>query len=435
MRLNIFISLIGLAVLLPCGIVMWVAGTGRPWLFYGAELWSVIVVVLLALFYLRAVRPVEKLAEGMDILKSGEWNVRLRKLGQPEVDSISQLFNLMLERLQSQQRQIEEKTHFLTTLSEEAPIGIIVTDIEGNIALCNPYGCAQLGFTSESNLLHRPISELAGRLPEVLNSMSDGADITLKLNARDIKRISRRHFTDCGIRHSFYIIADLTDVVAAAEREGYEKLVRTISHEVNNSAGVIATALDSFALDADDAELARSCRDRALAMSKFVGAYAGVVKTSHPNLVKTDLVEMLQSLKPFLESLCKRYQCSLAVTTPLGAACVMLDPVQIEQVLVNVLKNACEASVAGDEVRIECGKTGFCIINNGILNPDVEDHIFSPFFTTKPTGQGIGLTLAREILERHNATYGLHSENGKTFFSAIFEAPNSKGLHHHTNQR
>lgn len=421
MKLKFLFLLASLVSLGPAALMMWYVGPEVPWIFYGAEAWAVVAVLLLGFFYFRALRPVEKLAEGMDLLRGGDWNVRLRKVGQPEVDAISGVFNRMLEKLQYQQRQIQEKTHFLTILSDEAPVGIMVTDSDGRIMLCNPCCRRQLGMEDETPASVLKLADMQGSLPHALASMADGVDATVRISARDIKRICRRHFTDCGIRHSFYIIADMTEVVAAAEREGYEKLVRTISHEVNNTAGVIATALDSFAFDdADDAELAGSCRRRVLAMSDFIGAYAGVVKTGLPNAIKSDLGQLIRSLTPFMESMCTSRGCRLAVDIDSVPQPVIIDPAQIQQVIVNVLKNACEASAPGAEVRVACRGGGFTVTNAGTIPDEVAVRIFSPFFTTKPAGQGIGLTLTREVLERHGARFGLASADGSTVFSAHF---------------
>lgn len=410
MNLTLLYFIIAAAALAPAVALMWAVGTSRPWLFYGAEAWCVLVVALLAYFYLRAVRPVRRLSHGMDLLGGGDWNVRLRKVGQPEVDSISRVFNAMLERLQTQERRIREQNHFLSLLSEVAPVGIVVTKPDGTVALCNPCAARQLGQDGPG-----------GDIEAAMATMTDGQDITLRLNARNIKRISRRHFNDSGLRHSFFIIADLSDVVADAEREGYEKLVRTISHEVNNTAGVLATALDSFELGADDADLARSCRERVLAMSNFVGAYAGVVKTGTPNAVRRDLGSVVANLRPFLESLCSRMgrTCLFSIDEP--GARVALDSAQLEQVLVNIVKNACEASPEGAQIAVTCRGNVLTVANPGPeIAPEVAARLFSPFFSTKPTGQGIGLTLTREVLDGHGADYSLTSSEGTTTFRIVF---------------
>lgn len=417
MKLPVLFVILAVLQLPGYALLLWLTGPQHPLWFYGAEVIAVLNIIYICYFYHRIVKPVRTIGGGMDLLKGGDWNVRLRHVGQPEVDGVVDVFNNMLCKLHGQQTIIEEKTNFLVLLAEASPVGLVVVDGSGTVRMCNSCAIRQLGADVSGSKLDGTCNEL-GR---VMSEMEDGSDLMVRKNALDIKRVSRRHFMESGIRKSFFIIADLSDVVSQAEREGYEKIVRTISHEVHNTIGVIATALGSFELSTDDAILAESCRSRALAMSEFVGAYARVVKTGAPLTAPVNLPSLVRRLQQFLESLCKSAGCKMHVECTETEAVVSADAAQLEQVLVNTVKNACEACSGSGTVQIRAGADFIEVCDNGKgLSPQVQALVFTPFFSTKPNGQGIGLTLVREILERHDAEFSLTSNNGITTFRAKF---------------
>ena len=162
-------------------------------------------------------------------------------------------------------------------------------------------------------------------------------------------------------------------------------------------------------------------------MNSFVGRFAEVARIPEPQLHNEDLNACLVACKRFLESLCAEKGISLELNLCKENPFVMLDAALFEQVMVNIIKNSVE-SITGEDGKIvittsvNCGTVSVDVSVNGCGIPtDVAQQLFSPFFTTKPQGQGLGLTLIREILTKHNCTFQLHTEDdGITHFLVKF---------------
>ena len=197
-------------------------------------------------------------------------------------------------------------------------------------------------------------------------------------------------------------------MVAAAERAAYVKLIRLMAHEVNNTVAAMSTALG--AVDADDPDgLLEACRHRAMALSEFIGRFADLVKTPEPRLERTDTACLVDDCATFLESICTQHGVQFGLRSE-NSATVMADAAQIEQVLVNIVKNACESTGRGGHVTVTVAGPTITVADDGPgISPDKAAQMASPFFTDKPGGQGIGLTFVREVLSRHNCTYSLAS--------------------------
>lgn len=197
--------------------------------------------------------------------------------------------------------------------------------------------------------------------------------------------------------------------VQQAEKSAYEKVIRMIAHEVNNSvAAVCATMTD------DD-----PVRQRMMSLSSFVSRFAGVVKIPLPQMMLEDLSETVEASALLMENLCSSNNIRLNINTTDEAVPVRLDATLFQQVLVNIIKNAVESIVEmkgmaskeyEGEITITVENKTLTIANNGRrITQNIEKQLFSPFFTTKPQGQGIGLLLIRDILQKHHCTYSLHT--------------------------
>ena len=232
---------------------------------------------------------------------------------------------------------------------------------------------------------------------------------------------------ESGISHPFYLIEKLTDEVMRAERKSYEKVIRMMAHEVNNSLGGIISVMNTAEEVIDDADVAEAiedCVDRCQDMSAFITKFASAVKIPEPNRRNTDLTELIQSRIPLFESICNAAGSSLTVTIPDRETPVFIDPVLIEQVITNIVKNAAESAGEGGkvEIRIEQSGTTLTITDNGPgISHEAAEMLFTPFFTTKATGHGLGLLLVSEVLNAHSARFSLRTdEDGYTRFRIRF---------------
>jgi len=307
---------------------------------------------------------------------------RLAPSGQHETDVIVRTFNDLLNRLRSEHITLEEQYTFLSLLIEASPMGIVQCDIDGHITSMNSAARQILSPTIE----------------EAMRSLPLGETTTVRIPGEpQLFRITHQSFPDRGYQHPFFLIESLTSEVRLAEKAAYERVIRMIAHEVNNSvAGIVNNVSE------DEAR-------RLMALSEFVTRFANVVKIPQPQLQLCDLSEEVEACRPFLENLCIAAGVRLDFQLTEEAIPVHLDTVLFQQVLINIVKNSIEAEPT--TIWIETppkGGWGVSITDNGRgISPDVAQNLFTPFFSTKPKGQGIGLLLIRDILTAHQCTFSL----------------------------
>lgn len=427
--------IIYLIVALPVyGIGMYLSHSSHMPLFYCCEILLVLNVIFGMFFFRRVIRPLDVLQAGMALLKTQEWNVSLSKVGQPEADAVVDVFNRMMNRLHDLNVANSEQRHFLSLLVEACPVGIIVCGFDGRIKTVNPYA---LHFITAAACGER-LDGIGGALADKLAGMEADGSCLLRLGDGHILSCCCRRFLENGVTNTFYIIENITEAVDVAEKEAYGKLIRLISHEVNNSVAGLTTAMEMVGnmLPADMmregvGELVFSCSDRAKSLSSFIGRFAQVVKLPEPSRVELNLSAFIASMRPFLESMCSSRNIALRLETADSGPVISADPVMLEQVVINVVKNACESIGHDGNVSIWVSDTSpeLTVTDDGPgIPPDKSGMMFVPFYTDKPGGQGIGLTLVREILRRHDAGFDLSTSGGLTRFSINFPHSHTGGM-------
>ena len=392
------------------------------------------VTIIAIWYYRKIILPMRGIANGMDLIRAQDFSSRLTKVGQPEADRIVDMFNTMMHRLKTERLRIREQNHFLDLLISVSPMGIVILDTYGRITMHNP---------AAGEFLNCP--DLTGLRPEEINSplatgiarLREGDMETLRLSDSKIYRCSRLSFMDNGYAHPFILIEQLTQEVVKAEKRAYEKVIRTISHEVNNSVAGITSMLqtvgdiirESGMTDATcTAEALDACTARCMSMSKFISAYADVVKIPEAKLHKTDLNCKLDEWRGFLESLCNRAGVRLAIHTATYPVTVELDAILFEQALINIIKNSIEAITTGSngEITIETRTSpemSLIVTDNGTgISDEVATHLFTPFYSTKPDGQGLGLIFISDVLTQHGCRFNIQTDksDGLTRFTIIF---------------
>lgn len=297
----------------------------------------------------------------------------------------------------------------------------------------NPSAERYLGLKTD-DLLGKHISRLPEAWAAQLKDLQTGQSVTFRIQGTWIYRCHRAHFLDRGFQHYFILIEELTEAILQNERQAYEKVIRVMSHEVNNSTGAINSILGSLGFytpqllpehQQDFAHVLHVAINRNANLSKFMSNFADVVRLPQPRKEPTNVHELLQSLHRLLQpELEKRH---IACTWQLASQplIVLLDGQQMEQALLNILKNAMEAvGTAGGKIKIttQLYPPQILISDNGEGIPEqVRPHLFTPFYTTKKNGQGIGLTMVRDILVNHGFTFSLTSGNNScTIFTLNF---------------
>ena len=228
------------------------------------------------------------------------------------------------------------------------------------------------------------------------------------------------------IRNNGYVssseLKSVASEVRQAEKAAYERVIRMIAHEVNNSVAGIVSLMENGKLKMEDVD---GASERLTALSEFVTRFADVVKIPQPQLQLCDLSEEVEACQPFLESLCRSAHVQLEFHLTDEAAPVRIDTILFQQVLINIVKNAVE-SIGEREglVIITTAPSQLTITDNGRgIPPSVAPHLFTPFFSTKPQGQGLGLLLIRDILTAHHCTFSLMTDSADNLTRFAIQFP------------
>ncbi|MDE6548326.1 MAG: PAS domain-containing sensor histidine kinase [Muribaculaceae bacterium] len=384
-------------------------------------------VLLLVLFYRNIMRPIRTITNGIDLLRAQDFSSRLSPVGQREADKIVDMFNGMMASLKHERLKLREQNHFLDLLIEVSPMGIVTLDSEGRISGANRAAARFLDFDSAKEMTGLKPKDIQSTLGNVISSLCEREVRVARLNDSMVYRCSRLSFLESGISHPFYLIEKLTDEVMKAERKSYEKVIRMMAHEVNNSLAGIISVMDTAVEEVSDPDLMEAieaCEDRCRDMGAFITKFASAVKIPEPSKSNIDLADLLRKRTPLFESICSATGSQLSIELPDHDVPVFIDPVLMEQVVTNIVKNAAESAGDGGKVdiNIEGPGTTLVITDNGPgISTEAAEMLFTPFFTTKQTGHGLGLLLVSEVLNSHGCRFSLETcPDGLTRFRIRF---------------
>jgi signal transduction histidine kinase len=354
--------------------------------------------------------PIDLIRSGAELISERDFTSRFVPVGQPEMDALIAVYNEMIDRLRDERLAAEERHQLLAKLVAESPAGVIICDFEGRPEQMNP--AASRVASPEF---------LAG-----IATMHAGESRLLARNARRF-RVQRAAFHDRGFAKSFFLIEELTEELRLSEKTAYEQLIRLMSHEVNNSVAAVRSLLESMLRYGRDVrEEDRQDYTNAIGVAshrmqllgRFMSGFADVVRIPPPKMAPVaigDLVRRLATLvKPDAEARSVRLTTSIDTEQTISA-----DAGQLEQALLNVIRNAIEASGENGavEIRLHEGMLIITDTGSGITEND-RPNLFTPFFTTKRDGRGIGLTVVQEILTSHGFGFSLENRpsGGAQFF-------------------
>ncbi|NDV67881.1 PAS domain-containing sensor histidine kinase [Dysgonomonas sp. 25] len=393
---------------------------------------TILALILFVVLYRRLIRPYKIIADGMDLLKEQDFSTRLRPISDSEANKLISVFNRMMDSLKEERLQVREKNHFLDLLIHASPQGVIILDFDEYITDINPSGLKLLKITDKNILLGEKIKDTPISIAHSLAELKPGDDIVLRGTGVTAYRCTRSSFIDKGFNHPFILIEELTDELLRIEKKSYEGVIRMMAHEVNNSVGAISSTLNvisdilkerekddfSYVLPAVDASF-----NRCLHLGRFVSNFAEVVKLPEPHKTQVNLNELVKSVEALTNIECQRRDIRLTMELSSEQCLACIDAIQFEQILVNIIKNAYEAIEQDGEIRIitATNPLSIAIWNNGpAISDEVAKNLFIPFFSTKPSGQGVGLMIVREILRNHNTNFKFYSENEWTKFEIDF---------------
>lgn len=368
---------------------------------------AVAMLLLLAIWRSIALQ-LRTIATGMDLLRSRDFASRLRHVGEPQADSMVDLYNSLMENLKTERLRASEQHGFLSKLIEASPMGVAICTFDGDV--------------EQQNESFRRLATPA--VMKALQGLADGEDTTVR-EGTQVVRCSRNFFMDRGFRRPFYLVERLTDEIVRAETDVFNKLVRTVSHEVNNTLGGVISTLDTLAdIHGDDADIKpviSGCSDSCRQLGDFVKSYAEVAKLPELKLEDVDLTDFAGENLPFLRSMCPP-GIEIEMVSDGGEACVQADPMLLQRVVINIVKNSIESIGRRGKIELNIKGRTLRVIDTGKgIRPEDIKNIFRPFYSTKHPDRGLGLMLVSEILRRHNADFSLATMGPFTYFTIKFK--------------
>jgi two-component system nitrogen regulation sensor histidine kinase NtrY len=362
--------------------------------------------------------PLQTLSNLLGALREGDFSVRGRS---PRThDAMSEVIrevNLLGSTLREQRLGAVEAATLARTVMSEIDVAVFAFDEHQRLRLVNRAGERLLDAPAE-----RLMGLTAGELH--LGACLEGPEQAMLAAAFPGRTgrwgVRRTRIRERGLPLELVVIADLTQALREQELHAWQRLVRVLGHELNNSLAPIKSIAGSLETILSREPLAEDWRDdmrrglgiissRSESLTRFIGAYARLAKLPRPQLQPLEIGRAVERAA--------RFETRLPVAVEPGPGTVVQgDPDQVEQVLINLLRNAVDASLeTGGTV-----STGWRCEGN-MVEIWVRDHgsglsgtanLFVPFFTTKPGGSGIGLALSRQIAEGHGGTLTLENAEG-----------------------
>jgi nitrogen fixation/metabolism regulation signal transduction histidine kinase len=380
------------------------------------SLFALLLTLPLAIVVARLVaaplmRALHALVGSVVSLRDGDFSVSLAENRSDEFGDLVRAHNELGRVLRDERQNLFQRELLLDTMVQNSPIALILIEPGDHVVYANLAARALLndGRVMNGFDFKRKVAECPPALRQALDSSGDGLFSAPIEQEEETFHLSQRTFRLYGREHRMYLIKRLTRELGRQEVKTWKKVIRVISHELNNSLAPISSLAHSgreLARQGDGRRLDAifdTIEDRARHLHGFINSYAEFSRLPQPRPEAIDW-------NGFLEQLARHF--SFVLSTPAPAQPGWFDRVQLEQVLINLLKNAHESGSVPGAVEIEVGLRGndqrIEVRDRGAgMSETVLANALLPFYSTKRSGSGLGLALAREIVEAHGGRLAL----------------------------
>lgn len=372
-----------------------------------SEVFVIISIVISIQLYRQLIRPLKLLMQGVDAIRDRDFNVKFLLTGKHEMDELIRVYNHMIDELRKERTRQEQQHFFLEKLIHTSPTGIIILDYNGRIQQINPKARQLLAVDAGVHDL-----PLSNALSHYIYLLKSGETITVKPDGVNTYKLQKSHFIDRGFPRHFIMIEELTAEILAAEKHVYGKVIRMMAHEVNNTIGpvnsIIQSTLQAVPLSIPLKDALEVALERNQNLNLFMRNFAELVKLPQVNKKQVDLRKLVKDVCILMKMKSEEHEVELIIAIPEKPFYISADEQQLEQALINIVKNAIEAVEEKGRVTFTLNGRQLIITDTGkgITSPQ-QELLFTPFFSTKKDGQGIGLMLVREILVNHGFEFSL----------------------------
>ena len=417
-KLTLLILAQGLAVAAVAATAAWLGPW--PWLVLtsGAAAAVLLSMVVSGRVLGSARRTFVALTDGIRSFRDGDFSLRLAVTRRDELGDLVGLYNEMGDALRAERHDIYQRELLLDTVLQGAPMGIVLTGPTGRVAYANRAARQLLagGRRLEGQSFATALAACPAEIRDTLTQPGDALFTVPVEGEEETYRVARRTFQLNMQPHVLSIVERLTPELRRQEVEVWKKAIRIMNHELNNSLAPIRSLVHSARHVVGHPEhehrlegIFETLEERATYLSEFLEGYARFARLPHPQKREVswaDFLEGVQRLTPFV----------LEGRPPEAPG--HFDPAQMQQVLLNLLKNAYEAGSAEGEVKVSVhrtidGTSAVRVLDRGRgMDDEVMKRALLPFYSSKPAGTGLGLPLCQEIVEGHGGRLRVQARPG-----------------------
>ena len=352
-------------------------------------------------------------------------------------------FNEILKKFREIRADKEAKHQYLRTIVQHIGIGIVTFDQKGEVQIMNNAAKKLLGVKLIKNI--NQIGKGHPNLLEVFSDLKTGGRDLVKINKNDEEVQLAIYAIELSLRETAFKLISIQNIQSELEEkemEAWQNLIRVLTHEIMNSvtpisslAATVETELDEFVrggknvakIKNDQIEdfylSVKTIHNRSESLIKFVSDFRNMTRIKLPKLEQTKVADTLEHVTMLLKPDFEKFKIITNISVKPDLS-IMIDKEQIEQVVINVVKNAVQALAADDQkesktltitaMKGSSGDTFISIIDNGVgIEEEAIKKIFIPFFTTKKNGSGIGLSLSKQIMRNHGGNISAKSQMGE----------------------